>query len=315
MQAAKPPLVDISIVIPVYNSEDCLEECTAQISQHLSGHKYEIILVDDQSLDESWQKITSLSKLHENIHGLSLRKNSGQDSAIMAGLRVAQNELIIIMDDDLQHNPSDILGLVDHCLEFDLDVCYANFIRKKQATWKNLGSWLNMKLLEILLKKKKGIYTSPFKVIRKDLVNEIIKYEGAYPYLDAIIISLTDNYSQIDTTHHLRFAGKSNYNLYRSVAVFLKMFFSFSSLPLRIAFIMGLIMSCLSFIIGIIFIIFYFLDKESIVSGWTSLVVLLTFLGGIQLLFLGIIGEYVGRTYVKVNHNAQYTISSRTDQI
>jgi len=303
--------IKLSIVVPVYNSEECLSELNTQIEQALANFSYELILVNDKSSDNSWKKIVDLCEKNKHAIGISLRKNSGQDNAIMAGLKVAKGEYIIIMDDDLQHSPHDILKLYNECIKKGTDICYAHFSGKKQKNWKNLGSWLNGKLSEKLISKPKEIYLSPFKVFRKEIAREMIQYTGPYPYIDALLLTITHNISQLPLEHHSRHKGKSNFNLIRSVSVFLKHATGYSVYPLRLAIYIGFISSLFAFIFGIYFLIEYFINDYK-VEGWISTVLLIIFFGGTILISLGIIGEYVGRIFLTINKKPQYTIEKVT---
>jgi undecaprenyl-phosphate 4-deoxy-4-formamido-L-arabinose transferase len=298
--------VEISIVIPVYNSSSIVEELHKQIVLAVTL-PYEIIFVNDCSKDDSWQKIVSLSKLHPAITGINLRKNSGQDNAILSGLRISKGNYCVIMDDDLQHNPSDILQLYNECKK-GFDVCYANFSSRKQSIIKNIGSNTNGKLAEILVSKPKGIYLSPFKIINKSTVTEIANFAGPYPYIDGIILTITQNLCQINVEHQVRLNGKSNYTLSKSVSVFMKLFTGFSVLPLRLATIIGCIATFVGFILSLKYLYDYFIAKNYI-EGWTTVVVLIIFFGGLILITLGIIGEYIGRMYLTLNNKPQYSIS------
>jgi polyisoprenyl-phosphate glycosyltransferase len=298
--------IELSIVVPVYNSENSLQELNKQIHQALNHVSYELILVNDKSPDASWQKIVELSKLNSNIKGISLKKNSGQDNAIMAGLSYAQGEYVVIMDDDLQHSPADILKLLENC-KSGYDVCYGYFSNKKQSLWKNIGSKLNGYLAELFLKKPKEIYLSPFKIIHRSTVKEIISYRGPFPYVDGIILSVTSNITQIPLEHHKRLAGKGNFNIVRSISVFMKHVTGYSLYPLRIATIMGFLASSLSFLLGALYL-FDYLTNENHVEGWITIVLLLVFFNGLILVCLGLIGEYIGRIYLTTTSKPQFTI-------
>ena len=187
------------------------------------------------------------------------------------------------------------------------DVCYANFAHKKQKLWKNLGSYFNGKISQISIGKPKDIYLSPFKIITKDVVNEIIKFENLFPYIDGLIFQVTGNITQIDIEHHSREKGKSNYNLIKSIKVFLRMLFGFSTMPLNISTYSGFTCAFLGFVLGIIYLIQYFQGKAD-VKGWTTLVILLLFLGGLILVSLGIIGKYLGQIYLTVNRQPKFII-------
>jgi glycosyltransferase involved in cell wall biosynthesis len=298
--------MDISIVIPVYNSENSLEQLHHQIAGAMQNINYELILVNDKSKDRSWEKIVSLSRINRRIKGISLKKNVGQDNAILAGLGKAEGKFVVIMDDDLQHTPADILKLYEKCKQ-GYDICYALFPDIKQSLWKNVGSKMNGYMAELIFKKPKGLYLSPFKIMRLDLTREIVRYKGSFPYIDGIILTLTSNLAQIELTHHKRPKGKSNYNLVRSVSVFLKHITGYSLYPLRLASIIGLVAAGLSFLLGIWFIVDY-LVNETHVEGWLTIVLLLVFFNGLILMCIGMIGEYIGRIYMTVTAKPQYVI-------
>lgn len=301
-------MVEISVVVPVYKSEDCLSELNRQIVAALQKkYTFELILVNDQSPDNSWQVISRLAEEFSNVVGINLRKNAGQDNAIMCGLARAQGEFVVIMDDDLQHSPFDIPTLCAECRRRDLDICYARFPIKKHAIWKNFGSWLNGKISELVIGKPAEIYLSPYKIIRLDVVKEVIKYTGPFPYVDGLIFSVTHNVGQTDVEHHMRFSGESNYNLVRSIKVFLKVATSFSVVPLRISSFIGMVSSVAGFILAGYYLYEYFANTYK-VEGWTTLTVLFLVIGGAILFSIGIIGEYLGRAYLNLNGKPQYVI-------
>lgn len=297
---------DISIVIPVYNSQENLTELARQIHDALSGMRHELILVNDGSRDGSWQTIAGLCRQYDSIIGVNLRKNSGQDNAIMAGLSYATGSFSVIMDDDIQHSPYDIIKLYDACRQ-GYDVCYANFSKKKQALWKNLGSWFNGKIADILIDKPKHIYLSPFQIIRKDVVDEILKYKGPYPYVQGLLLQITNNVTQITLSHHARYKGKSNFNLFRSMSVFFKLATSFSVYPLRIASLLGFLVASVGFGLAMFYLIEYFVSDHK-VEGWLTLVLINLIIGGMVLASIGMIGEYMGRMYLNLNAKPQYTV-------
>ncbi len=298
--------ISLSIVIPVYNSQRCLEALSKQISDALEMRSYELILVNDKSKDNSWDIIVSLAAVNEKIKGISLKKNSGQDNAIMAGLGLAAGEYVVIMDDDLQHSPFDIYKLYEKCKE-GYDICYGFFPDKKQTFWKNAGSKLNEYLAELFLKKPRGLYLSPFKIMRASLVKEIKEYTGPFPYIDGIVLSLTSNITQIEITHQKRFEGKGNYSFIKSISVFLKHITGYSLYPLRFATILGMMAAGLSFLLGIYFVIDYLTNLRR-VEGWITLVLLNVFFNGLVLMCLGLIGEYIGRIYLTITSKRQYVI-------
>ena len=297
----------IDIVIPVYNSESCLLELSKQLSDKLENISHRIIYVNDNSADNSWTLLKQISKNTHNVIAINLAKNFGQDCAIMAGLSHTDGDYIVIMDDDLQHDPAAIPLLLDNIIKSRSHVVYANFKQKKQSKIKNFGSWLNDKVANIVLKKPHDIYLSPFKILKKSLVDKIIQYKGPYPYIDGLIFRYTTNITQVLVSHHKRFSGKSNYSIVKSISVWLRVLTNFSVIPLRISTYVGIFSSLIGFLLGILFIALHFLGIHS-PEGWPSLMVSILFIGGIQLMGLGIIGEYVGRSYLFQSKEPQFII-------
>ena len=300
--------MDVSIVVPVYRSAECLSELATRVDQALAGRigSYELILVNDASPDSSWQVISTLIKTHPFVVGLNLRKNVGQDNAIMAGLHYATGTTVVIMDDDLQHDPADVPALVE-ALGANFDVAYAAFDRKYQALWKNLGSWFNDRVAVVVLGKPTDVYLSPYKAIRREVVDEIVKYDGPFTYVDGIIFGITSQITQVAVSHHARFAGESNYNVLRSIKVWLKLATGFSVIPLRITMLIGGVISFFSFLMALFFVVQALVLAKS-PEGYPSLIVTVFFLGGIQLMGLGAVGEYVGRIFLTQNKLPQFTV-------
>ena len=297
---------DISIVIPVYNSEGNLIELARQVHDALAEISYELILVNDGSKDGSWRIIVQLCRQYHNLIGVNLRKNSGQDNAIMAGLSYARGNYTVIMDDDIQHSPYDITKLYDECRQ-GYDICYANFLKKNQALWKNIGSWFNGKIADLLIDKPKHIYLSPFQIIRKEVVDEVLKYKGPYPYVQGLLLQTTSNLTQITIAHHERYQGKSNFNFFRSMSVFFKLATSFSVYPLRIASLLGFLVASIGFGLALFYLFEYFFTDHA-VEGWLTLVLINLIVGGLILASIGLIGEYMGRMYLNLNSKPQYIV-------
>ena len=223
----------------------------------------------------------------------------------MAGLRQSEGNYVVIMDDDLQHAPEDIIKLYERCRE-GFDICFADFEHKNQKFWKNAGSWINGKIAEVSIRKSMNIYLSPFKIIRKEVVKSICTYDGPFPYIDGLIMTITNNFTEISVKHHKRFAGKSTYSFRKSLTVWGKHVTGFSIIPLRIASIVGIITAFLGLSLALYYIAYYFIYGT--ILGWTTLACLELIIGGMILMSLGIIGEYIGRTYLKINNRPQYVI-------
>jgi undecaprenyl-phosphate 4-deoxy-4-formamido-L-arabinose transferase len=299
----------ISVVIPVYNSENCLDELYSKISDALKTLSYEIIFINDGSTDGSWQKINSIAERDNQVKGICFSRNFGQNHAILAGLKNCSGEVAVIMDDDLQHDPKDILSLVNEC-ENGYDVCFALFDNLKQKGWKNAGSNLNGKIAEWFINKPKEIYLSPFKALRRNVIDRISQYKGSYPYIDVMILQSTSSFTQIKVQHHQRFEGKGNFTFKKSLVVFLSHLFSYSVFPLKMLTWIGVLSALLSFGLGIFYLTEYFVNGYH-VEGWITLTLLLLFFGGLILFALGIIGSYISRIYQSGNFPEPYSIREK----
>lgn len=308
--------IDVSIVVPVYRSETILPHLADRVLNVMSSaglsSKFELVLVNDASPDRSWEVIEQLAAKHAFVRGMCLTKNVGQHNATMAGLGHAGGEIVVIMDDDLQHPPEAIVALIAAIRDGN-DVCYTKYVGRQHEHWKKVGSWINDRVATVLLKKPAGLYLSSFKALHRRIVQEIIKYDGPFAYVDGIILDVTHKITVVTIQHQPRFEGQGNYNLRKSVSLWLKMATSFSVLPLRIASIIGAAISSISAVFIVLIVILKLLHPET-PAGWTSLVALVLFMGGVQLLSLGIIGEYVGRTYLRLNRKPQYVIRSLTER-
>jgi Glycosyltransferases involved in cell wall biogenesis len=302
---------DLSVVIPVYRSANILTDLAERIETVLRaiyGNAFEVILVNDCSPDASWEVIQTLCQSRPWLKGVNLRKNAGQHNAIMAGLRRASGRYIVMMDDDLQHSPTDIPLLVAQ-LDSGFDVCYTRFRSKQHALWKRLGSRFNDLVASQLLAKPRGLYLSPFKAMVGGIRDEVVRFTGPHVYLDGLILSATNRIGSIEIEHHARPDGQSGYSLRKSISLWLKMATNFSITPLRMASLLGLIFSGFGFLAAIAFIVQRF-TINAMPVGWSSIIVSVLIMGGIQLLALGIIGEYVGRVLLHVNGRPQSVVES-----
>ena len=299
---------EISIVIPVYNASINLKKLVEDLFDVLKNNfsTYELILVNDKSLDDSWEIITNLCKKYSWIKGIELRKNIGQHNAILAGLKYTEGRRIITMDDDYQHSPKDIVKLFSE-LDKGHDVCYANFITKKHNFLRNVGSQLNNFVVTLLFRKPWGLKVTPFRCISYEVKNEIIKNKAPSIYLDGLILSITRNITKVSVNHNEREFGKSNYSFSKLLSLWMQMLTGFSVVPLRFASIIGFFFSISGFLMALWLIFFKTISNETPL-GWTSLLVIILFLGGIQLIALGVIGEYMGRTYLAANNYPQFSI-------
>lgn len=304
---------DVSVVIPVYRSADCLRTLVEMIAEVLvsAGKQYEVILVNDFSPDQSWAIIKSLCEENNNVVGVDLRRNFGQDNAIMAGLRLSKGDYIAIMDDDLQHHPRFLPDLITKMETSDADVVYADYRSKHQKLWKRIGSNIHGKIAEWVIYKPKDIYLSPYKLIRKEVAELICGYSGPKPHVDGLLFQFTSRMTQIPVTHYPRHQGRSTYSFWRSAAVASRLAFSFSVRPLRLVSWIGLILAALASLL-VVFIVCYRLffpeDFTFYAVGWASLMTTILLVSGIQMIFFGVLGEYAGRTYLNLNNQPQSSI-------
>jgi undecaprenyl-phosphate 4-deoxy-4-formamido-L-arabinose transferase len=303
---------DLSIVVPVYRSEDCLDALIAAINEAMTptGREFEVVLVNDFSPDNSWAVIESLCVAHANVVGVDLRRNFGQDNAIITGLRISRGKYVVVMDDDLQHHPRDLPALLNK-IEEGADVVYAVFGVKHQKLWKNLGSWFNGKVAEWVINKPKHIYLSPYKIIRKEVVEMICNYDGPDPYIDGLLFQVTARIAEIYVEHHPRYAGQSTYTFWKSVRVWARLAFSFSAKPLRVVSWFGFLFAALGLLLAIVVIFYRLFFPEHFgpaAVGWASLMVAILIATGIQMIFFGVLGEYTGRTFRRVSNKPQTSI-------
>jgi len=304
----------LSIVVPVYRSAQILPMLVDQIHGEMKDggweERFELLLINDASPDNSWQVIRELAQSHSFVKGVSLRRNFGQHNAIMAGLNHVSGELIILMDDDLQHPPQAIGDMV-RAIDDGYDVCYTNYLNRQHAGWKKLGSKFNDMVATRLLGKPKGLYLSSFKALRAEIAQEVIRYDGPYAYVDGLILDSTRSITTIDIEHQARPDGVGNYNMRRSISLWLKMATSFSVFPLRLATYAGFALAALSLVMILFVIVQKFLHPE-FPRGWASLIATVLFIGGVQTFCIGVMGEYLGRTYLKLNRKPQFVVGQKT---
>jgi polyisoprenyl-phosphate glycosyltransferase len=306
----------LSVVVPVYRSEKILPLLVQKSLETAAAlglaDQFELILVNDCSPDNSWGVIDTLASKHSFVRGVSLRRNFGQHNAVMAGLHHATGRFVVVMDDDLQH-PPEAIGDIMAALAGGADVCYTHYDGRQHALWKVLGSRFNDSVATLLLNKPRGLYLSSFKGMRREVVQEVIRYDGPYAYVDGLILDITRSITSVRIQHQPRHEGDGNYNLRRSISLWLKMATSFSVLPLRVATLTGFALSAVSAVI-ILFILVEKLLNPDLPRGWASLIATVLFVGGIQTMCLGVMGEYIGRSYLKLNKKPQFVVARTTWQ-
>lgn len=304
----------LSVVVPVYRSEACLpalvDALVRALTPHIGEDRFEIVLVNDDSPDGSWSEIVRLAGHYRQVRGLSLTRNFGQHNATMAGLRESSGEFVVIMDDDLQHPPEAVPAILE-ALRGGADVCYTKYLHRKHVAWKRAGSLFNDWAARILLGKPRGLYLSSFKGMRRIVVDAIVAYDGPFTYIDGLILDVTRRIAIVPIEHGERFAGEGNYGFARSVGLWLKMATSFSVLPLRLAAVLGVALGIAASIFAAYIVISVWLYGTAY-PGWASVITAVLLVGSIQLLGLGVMGEYLGRTYLRLNNKPQYFVRERS---
>lgn len=299
----------ISFVIPCYHSEQTIEGIVKEINVTMQEHPkdcHEIILINDGSPDATFAKIRELCARHPNITGASMAKNFGQHAALMAGFRFAQGDYVVCLDDDGQTPADEVYRLLDK-IEEGYDVVYASYAAKKHSLFRNVGSKINSKMTEWMLDKPKELYISSYFAARRFVVEEMTRYTNPYPYVIGLVLQTTSNIACVEVTHREREEGVSGYTLHKLLSLWINGFTAFSVRPLRIATFMGVISAICGFIYAIWAVIHKLLNPVA-PMGWTSTIIILLIIGGMILLVLGLIGEYVGRIYISMNSAPQYVM-------
>jgi undecaprenyl-phosphate 4-deoxy-4-formamido-L-arabinose transferase len=300
--------MDLSIVIPVYGSQETLRPLTDRLCTVLdgTGRDYEIIFVNDDSPDAAWDIIQSLYAQRRNrIRAIRLSRNFGQHNALMCGFRQARGKFVVTMDDDLQHPPEEVPKLIDAIERGELDVVYGRYRAKKHERWRNLGSYaLNAVYRRVF--SIRGEFTA-FRIIRREFVQAALTYDLNFTFIDGLLAWNTRKIGGVEVEHAERSTGKSGYSLSRLMVLSLNMLTNFSILPLQLATLMGLVASAAGFGVGVYYLIRALMGSVT-VPGYASLITGVLFLGGIQLLAIGMIGEYVGRLHLNVSRKPQYHV-------
>lgn len=299
----------ISFVIPCYNSMNSINGVVKEIDDTMNEHKeydYEIILVNDSSPDDVWSVIKEISEEKKYVKAISFAKNFGQHSALMAGYRASKGDIIVSADDDGQTPIDQVFRLIDK-LDDKCDVVYARYDSIKQSFARRCGTWINGKMNEILLGKPKGLFASSYYVMKRFVAMDMIKYNNPYPYIGGLVFRTTKKIINVDVDHREREEGQSGYSFGKLIKLWMNGFTAFSVVPLRFSSLIGVICAFIGFIFGIVTVIRKLVTPD-ISVGWSSTVAIMLFIGGLIMLMLGMIGEYLGRIYISINNSPQYVV-------
>lgn len=302
----------LSVVVPVYRSERTLRTLVDRVSASLAKQDFEIILVDDASGDGTWREITTLAKANTRVKGLRLGRNSGQHSALLAGVRVARFATVVTLDDDLQNPPEEISKLLA-ALTVDVDVVYGVSTSIKQNFYRRLGSKVARKFFASMLGFGSAISMSSFRVFRTELRSGFDSSLGPNISLDALLTWSTSRFAVAEVAHDERAEGTSHYTFRKLVRFMMDMATGYSTLPLRMATAIGFT----TIVFGLLLFVFVAgrpLIYGDAVPGFPMLASSITIFSGVQILLLGVLGEYIGRMHFRVMNKPTYMIAETTTQ-
>jgi len=296
----------------VYGGARHLFELVARIDTAFGKSQRElpqIVAVDDCGPGNGWTQICQLAKIRLGVTGIQLMRNFGQHNALMCGFQHAEGDVIVTIDDDLQHEPESILRLLDHLESTSADLVYGVYDEKKHASGRNLGSWLVNRFYRLVF--RMPVTVTSFRAIRRELVAAVLRYDLNFTYIDGLLAWNTQRIEMVMVPHHVRADGKSGYTLAKLVTLAMNVFTNFSLLPLQLVSFLGFAVAFLGLALGAWYLIAALFAKIQ-VPGYASIIVAVLILGGLQLLSLGIIGESLGRLHLNVNRKPQYTVRTVT---
>jgi glycosyltransferase involved in cell wall biosynthesis len=298
----------ISIIIPVYRGELTIKPLVEKLFAMLGERLHQVVLVNDFSPDNSDAVCRSLHASYSpRLTYVSLGRNFGEHNAVMAGLNHATGDYMVIMDDDFQNPPEEVTRLVNHAESTKSDVVYTYYKKKKHHPLRNLGSLLINQVATWLIGKPGNLYLSSFKCVNRWLCEEIKKYDGPYPYIDGLILSRTSRIGRIEVQHNAREVGRSSYTISKLLSLAIRVFVNFSVVPLRLSALIGVLLSLFGGCFGI-YVVWEKVSHPEVQVGWPSLMTAILVFSGVQLIILGLLGEYLGRLYLTVNRMPQFSV-------
>ncbi len=305
----------VSFIIPCYRSEKTLgsvvNEIETTMDKMADRYEYDIFLINDASPDGTAGVIEKLCEENSRIRGISFARNFGQHAALMAGFRYSDGDICVALDDDGQ-TPADQVDRLLGAIENGADAVYAKYDHKKHSGFRNFGSRVNDMMLRIMLSKPKELFVSSYFAVRRFVVEDMIRYENSYPYVIGLVLRSTKSIVNVDIDHRDRMEGSSGYTLKKLLGLWFNGFTAFSVKPLRIATFIGGVSACLGLLYGLYVIIRrLIIDIPDEAMGFAATMSAIVFFGGMILLMLGLIGEYIGRIYISMNNSPQYVIRDR----
>lgn len=300
----------VTVAIPCYQSENTIFKVVSEIKNEFKKHKnydYQIVLVNDGSKDRTYCEIEKLCAADSNIVGLDLSRNFGQAAAKMAAIPYAKGEVMVYMDDDGQHPVNEIFRLIQKIEEGDDLVC-AYFLKKEQSVFKKAASSLHSKFLSFCTKKPKDFHTSSYMAMSRFCIDALAGYHSPFAAMGGYLYHITNRVSNVEMVQKQRKEGKSGYSFHKLISLWISSVTSFSVVPLRMAAYVGGGFACLGILMGILIVLRKIMYPDTVLTGYTSLMAVLLVCSGILMLMLGLVGEYIGRTFMIMNDLPPYKI-------
>lgn len=302
------PAPALSFVIPLYNSAATIASLVEEIAALTLPGGHEIVLVNDGSTDGTRALCHELARRSKTpVVYVEHARNFGEHNAVLTGWRFARGAHIVNMDDDGQHPPAEAVKLWQHALASGADVVFGHYTVKQHSWWRNLGSWFTNRMTDWALEKPTGFYLSSFRCVAAAVAREVAKNSGPTPYIDGLILQVTQRIASLPVRHEARQAGASGYTFRRLVRLWLSAWINFSVLPLRVATALGLAAAGLG-LAGLGWVGWLWLSDRGPAFGWGSLMAALLVFSGTQLIMLGLVGEYIGRMYLTVSQRPQAVV-------
>jgi len=298
----------LSFVVPLYNSAATIGAVVADIEALEIEGGHEVVLVNDGSADATSEVCRDLlRRARVPIVYVEHARNFGEHNAVLTGWRHARGEYVVNLDDDGQNPPEEAKRLYEHARQSGLDAVFGCYADKRHASWRNWGSWLTNRITDFILDKPKGFYLSSFRCVSAFVARDVVRNTGPFPYIDGLILQMTQRIGAIEVRHADRAAGESGYDLRRLLRLWLSTFVNFSVMPLRLATVLGLLMAGVG-LVGVTSVAYLRLTNRGPTFGWGSLMAALLVFSGTQLVLLGVIGEYLGRMFLTVNQRPQSVV-------
>jgi len=302
--------VALSFVIPLYHSAETIGGVVRDIQGLTIEGGHEVVLVNDGSADRTGEVCRELLRAAHAKVPITLvehARNFGEHNAVLTGWRHARGAHIVNLDDDGQHPPLEAVRLWRHAKETGYDVVFGHYVEKQHSAWRNLGSWFTNRMTDWALDKPKGFYLSSFRCVSAFAAQQVIGYAGPYPYIDGLLLQVTQRIGSIEVKHEPRRAGASTYTLRRLVRLWLSAWVNFSVLPLRVATVLGLVVAAAG-VVALAGVAWLWSQGRGPQYGWGWLMAASLIFSGTQLVLLGLIGEYIGRMFLAVNQRPQAVV-------